>query len=72
LPSEAIILLPGKTTEEEPVGIVVAACSLALIALILLDSFETVVLPRRVIHRFRFARLFYRSASLLWRFLALR
>jgi hypothetical protein len=31
-----------------------------------------VVLPRRVIHRFRFARLFYRSASLLWRFLALR
>jgi nitrate reductase NapE component len=37
---------------------------LALIAVILWDAFETVVLPRRVARRFRLARLFYR---LTWR-----
>jgi hypothetical protein len=36
----------------------------ALIAAILLDSFETIVLPRRVTRSFRFTRLFYRS---VWR-----
>jgi hypothetical protein len=46
--------------------------SLALIFLVLVDSFETTVQPRRVTHRFRFARLFYRSTWTLWRLLALR
>ncbi len=36
-----------------------------LIALILWDTFETIVLPRRVTRRLRYARLFYRG---LWRF----
>ena len=39
----------------------------ALIVLILVDSFETTVLPRRVTHRFRFARLYYLT---IWRSLA--
>jgi hypothetical protein len=52
--------------------IVATLGSLALIFLVLLDSFETTVLPRRVTHRFRFARLFYRSSWTLWRALALR
>jgi hypothetical protein len=39
----------------------------ALIGLVLLDAFESVVLPRRVTHRFRFARAYYRSAWQLWR-----
>ena len=39
-------------------GVVLAAVSVALILLILLDAFETVVLPRRVTRPFRFARLF--------------
>ena len=30
--------------------------SLALIALILADTFETMLLPRRIIHQFRFVR----------------
>src|SRR5262249_23702328 len=46
--------------------------SLALIFLVLVDSFETAVLPRRVTHRYRFARLFYRTTWRLWRLIAVR
>ena len=52
--------------------IVGTLASLALIFLMLLDSFESIVLPRRVTHRFRFARLFYRGTWTLWRLVALR
>jgi voltage-gated potassium channel Kch len=48
------------------------AGSITLIFLILLDSFETTVLPRRVTHRFRFARLFYAVTWSVWRTVALR
>jgi hypothetical protein len=44
----------------------------SLIALILLDAFETIVLPRRVTRRFRLARLFYRATWLPWRAVARR
>ena len=44
---------------------------LALILLVLVDSFETTVLPRRVTHRFRFARFFYLTTWKFWRRLAL-
>jgi hypothetical protein len=40
---------------------------LALLALVLVDSFEATVLPRRVTHRFRFTRFFYRNSWDLWR-----
>src|SRR5258705_13858767 len=43
-----------------------------LILLTLIDGFETILQPRRVTHRFRYARLFYRSTWRIWRFLALR
>ena len=43
-----------------------------LIILTLVDGFETILQPRRVTHRFRFARLFYRSTWRIWRFLAMR
>jgi Ion channel len=46
------------------------ALSLALIAVILVDCFETILQPRRVTHRYRFARLFYRNAWKLWRAIA--
>src|SRR3954465_14153608 len=42
----------------------------AVIVTVLVDAFETILQPRRVTHRFRFARLFYRSAWRLWRTLA--
>jgi hypothetical protein len=45
---------------------------IALIIFLLMDSFETVIMPRRVTHRFRFARFFYRNAWKLWGALALR
>jgi voltage-gated potassium channel Kch len=53
-------------------GVVFAFASLALIVAILVDAFETTVLPRRVTHRFRFVRLYYRGTWALWRQLALR
>ena len=46
--------------------IVVALSSVLLIVLILLDGFEAMLLPRRVTHAFRFARLFYRFTWMPW------
>jgi hypothetical protein len=51
-------------------GFVGTLAGAALILLILVDAFETTVQPRRVTHRFRFARLFYLSTWKLWRVLA--
>lgn len=44
----------------------------SLIALILWDTFETIVLPRRVARRLRFARLFYRALWRIWTRVAAR
>src|SRR5947207_5584611 len=41
--------------------------SLAVIVVVFVDAFETILQPRRVTHRFRLARLFYRSTWTLWR-----
>src|SRR5271157_4060685 len=38
-----------------------------LLALVFLDAFEAIVLPRRVTRRFRFTRLFYRTTWNSWR-----
>jgi hypothetical protein len=38
----------------------------ALIFFVLLDTFETIVQPRRVTHRFRFARFFYKWNWAIW------
>ena len=43
-----------------------------LIAIILWDAFETIILSRRVSRKFRLARLFYRMTWTPWRALALR
>lgn len=40
---------------------------LVLIGMILIDTFEAVLLPHRVTHGFRFARFFYRNSWLSWR-----
>lgn len=47
-----------------------AVLGLALIAVILWDVFETVILPRRVTRRFRLARLYYRWTWRPWRMVA--
>jgi hypothetical protein len=49
------------------VGWLGAVAAAALIGLVLLDTFETMILPRRIRHGYRLARLFYRSAWVLWR-----
>jgi len=46
--------------------------SIALLVLVLLDGFETMVLPRRVTRRFRLTRYFYRTLWTPWKWLALR
>jgi hypothetical protein len=46
------------------VGVAAAA---ALLVVVLLDTFEVMILPRRVRHGYRLARLFYRWAWGLWR-----
>ena len=43
-----------------------AVIGFCLIGLILIDAFESILQPRRVTHRFRFARVFYRSTWMIW------
>jgi len=45
--------------------------SLLLIIGVLWDTFETIILPRRVVRRLRITRLFYRSTWARWRWLSL-
>src|SRR5262245_6037316 len=47
-----------------------ATAALALIVVVLIDAFEAVMLPRRVRHGYRLARLFYGSTWVLWRAVA--
>src|SRR5438034_1473766 len=42
----------------------------ALILLVFIDTFETMILPRRVRHSYRLARLYYQSAWFGWRIAA--
>lgn len=50
----------------------VAAASVLLILLMLVDAFEATVLPRQVMHRWRFVRLYYTTSWSIWRTVALR
>jgi hypothetical protein len=51
-------------------SVLLTLASVALILLVLVDGFEAMVLPRRVTHPYRFARLFYRCTWRLWGALA--
>jgi hypothetical protein len=48
-------------------ALIAAILGIVLIMTTLWDAFETVILPRRVTHRIRFARLFYRRTWLIWK-----
>jgi hypothetical protein len=45
----------------------IGVCGAILLAVVLWDAFETIILPRRVSRRFRITRLFYRSTWYPWR-----
>ena len=45
--------------------------SLVLIFLVLIDGFEAILQPRRVMHRYRYARLYYTATWMVWRNVAL-
>src|SRR5438309_888608 len=49
--------------------ILVAIFSVLLIIVTLQDSFESIVLPRRVVRRFRLSRLFYVATWAIWSFI---
>jgi hypothetical protein len=53
-------------------NIVATLCGLAIIWVVLLDAFETVVLPRRVTRHFRLTAWFYRQTWIPWRTAARR
>ena len=53
-----------------PLGLFGALAAVALIAVIAIDTFEVMLLPRRVRHALRPARLYYRTAWILWRIAA--
>src|SRR5256885_13029332 len=46
---------------------VVGVVGIALLAIVLWDAFETIILPRRISGRFRLAKLFYRTTWPPWR-----
>lgn len=46
--------------------VVATLCGIGLIAVVLWEGFETIVLPRRVTRRFRLTRLFYRRTWRPW------
>lgn len=47
-----------------------ALAAVAMIAVVLIDAFEAMMLPRRVRHAYRLARVFYATAWVLWTTLA--
>ena len=49
---------------------VVGVVGIALLAIVLWDAFETIILPRRISGRFRLAKLFYRTTWRSWRAVA--
>src|SRR5262249_10347276 len=61
----------SRATEERTMSILIALAGLALILFVLFEAFETVVLPRRVAHPFRFTRFYYRNMWNCWRAVAL-
>jgi Ion channel len=52
--------------------LLMAIPALLLIMAVLLDAFETIILPRRVVRRLRLTRTFYRSTWTAWRTLGSR
>src|SRR6266704_7195410 len=51
---------------ELSIKILAVIVGIILIIVIIQDSFESIVLPRRVSTRFRLSRLFYTSTWMLW------
>jgi hypothetical protein len=57
----------GQVRGEPLMWILISLGSLLLICVVLMEGFETMVLPRRVTRSLRLTRLFYRSSWTLWR-----
>jgi Ion channel len=55
-----------------PLGLFGSLAAIVLIAVVFIDTFEVMLLPRRVRHAYRPARIYYRAAWILWRAAAQR
>jgi hypothetical protein len=64
----AAVLLP----EERAMSVSAAILGIVLLAIVLWDVFETIILPRRVTRRIRLARMFYKSFWFPWQWIARR
>jgi hypothetical protein len=64
--------IPGQGDEASLMSVSIAVASLCLIVLVLLDVFESMLLPRRVTRHFRFVRLYYTYSWAPWAALARR
>jgi len=62
-------LLLKCSLKEEIMRIFAAIFGIVVILLVAQDTFETIVLPRRVIRRIRITRLYFRVTWTVWRFL---
>jgi hypothetical protein len=62
-------LLLKCSLKEEIMRIFAAIFGIVVILLVAKDTFETIVLPRRVIRRIRITRLYFRVTWTVWRFL---
>jgi len=52
-------------SEELATGRIAVVAATILMAVVLIDAFEVVILPRRVRHGFRLAGLFYRTSWMM-------
>src|SRR5438270_7673983 len=46
--------------------VLLSACGIGMIVLVLIDAFESILQPRRVTHRFRYSRIYYRNTWAVW------
>jgi|HubBroStandDraft_6_1064221.scaffolds.fasta_scaffold01573_5 hypothetical protein len=62
--------MPGLINIPAQGSVVAVIFGAAILFMVLLDAFETVVLPRRVVRHFRLTAIFYRRTWIPWRKLA--
>ena len=61
-----------RTRYIQPMHVMATVCGCVLLGVVLLDAFQTIILPRRPVGRLRITRLFFLMTWLPWRWFASR
>jgi hypothetical protein len=69
---ESGLLFAGGSQEEASMHILALFAGVACLCIVLIDAFETIILPRRATGRFRLTRIFYIATWRPWVFFARR